>query len=318
MNLSIIVSTTGRGTLESVLEGLLRSEKFYEIAPEVIVVFSTGKTRCGTLCHRFPGMNFFRLSTPGKKVQARNLGIEKSTGDVLAFLADDTIPSPRWLRSVMDFHEERPEDTAAMLGDVRWHPALPPSKFREWMGERCEFEYAKIRKHRGKEIHWRHVYPCNFSVKRALLQNQKFCEEFFGWRYEGAELGYRLHQLGMQLFFYPRARVWHRHAYTFEKSLPLLHRVTAEAHLFEKIHPNIHVVPRGFHAAAIRGLMPVARLFSSVIPEAGWWAEKHRGWVENLAHPGTIAADENINHHSDDRPADVASSAGSDQFAAQN
>ena len=96
---SIIINTDGRaGSLAICIESLkyLRYPNF-----EVVVV--TGPTKDGTheLCRRYAGMIKIAECAHRNLSISRNIGIEISSGEIIAFLDDDSIPEPEWLNDIV-------------------------------------------------------------------------------------------------------------------------------------------------------------------------------------------------------------------------
>ena len=85
---SVIIPTVGRASLSQCLEGLARQS----LKPDEVQVVED-KSRRG------PGW-------------ARNQGICKATGDILAFLDDDAVPPPEWLASMVEAMEHAEADGA--------------------------------------------------------------------------------------------------------------------------------------------------------------------------------------------------------------
>ena len=106
MKLSIIIPTIGRSTLREVLEGIVNSQNFITIHPEIIVVRDAVEGPLFTeLEKEFPQVIFIATKEKSYAGGARNLGIEKATGEVIVFLGDDTIPEKEWLERISDFHK---------------------------------------------------------------------------------------------------------------------------------------------------------------------------------------------------------------------
>ena len=98
-SVSVIINTDGRvGSLAVCLESLryLRYPNF-----EVVVV--AGPTRDGTheLCERYGSSIRFAECPERNLSMSRNLSIQISSGELVGFLDDDSIPEPEWLDDVV-------------------------------------------------------------------------------------------------------------------------------------------------------------------------------------------------------------------------
>ena len=58
------------------------------------------------------------LSTPGSGVcAARNLGLDAARGDLIAYLDDDNLFDPQWLKAVALTFDALPQDPGLLRGD---------------------------------------------------------------------------------------------------------------------------------------------------------------------------------------------------------
>jgi GT2 family glycosyltransferase len=108
---SIVVATRGRPVeLAACLEALARldypSERF-----EVIVVDDGGEIPLGPLVERLGGqLRVSLLERPPRGMAAAlNDGADRAKGELLAFLDDDCVPEPGWLRALATRFAARPE-----------------------------------------------------------------------------------------------------------------------------------------------------------------------------------------------------------------
>ncbi|MCC6396428.1 MAG: glycosyltransferase family 2 protein [Bacteroidetes bacterium] len=116
--ISVIIPTVGRASLSQCLEGLARQA----LKPDDVQVVED-KARRG------PGW-------------ARNEGIRKATGDILAFLDDDAVPPPDWLSSMVQAmdHAEADvaggsfEETDPVLREIRALRPLPQQPMVDGLG----------------------------------------------------------------------------------------------------------------------------------------------------------------------------------------
>lgn len=242
MIISVIIPTLGRlEKLRSVLEGMLGCERFGSVVPEVVVVFDGVRESDFLVFEK--EYSWVRFYETGKRMGAsgaRNVGLNKVKGDIVAFLGDDTIPTPNWLQVVYDFHSQYPALERACLGKVAWVPALAHDAFHQWLEDAAQFDFKAIEK-RGAD--WRHFYTSNVSLKRSFIGEDRFSESFLGWGFEDTEFGYRLFKKGLQLVFGPSCEVWHDHRQTLEGMLKNTRSSRVNAQCFEMLHPEIQLLP---------------------------------------------------------------------------
>jgi mycofactocin glycosyltransferase len=144
---------------------------------------------------------------------ARNAGIHRSKGEVVAFTDSDCVVDPRWLRELVVALAEPEVGIAG--GPIR---ALPPARPAELYGER-------IHDHRRSILVWRppYVITMNWASPRAVLERVGFFDPQL-LRCEDVDLSYRIGSAGYRLVFAPAALVYHRN----ERSLAGLFREGAQ------------------------------------------------------------------------------------------
>jgi GT2 family glycosyltransferase len=275
MKLSIIIPTIGRKTLQRVLSALVRSNDFESIAPEIIVVRDAVEGAfLSQLETEFPQVTFLTTKEKSYSGGARNVGLDKATGEVIIFLGDDTIPKPNWLKGVLNFHQSHPQKEAALLGKISWVPELVCDPFHQWLENNAQFAFSSIRK---KGADWRHFYTSNISLKKELIGTERFSDQFTGWGFEDTEFGYRLSQKGMKISFEPECEVLHDHEQSLEQVLNQSQNARNNAVIFETLHPEISILPRGGKKILLQCLI----LFSHLIPtqKMKWWREWKKAWL---------------------------------------
>jgi len=278
MKLSIIIPTLGRPTLQQVLKGIEECKHFELIRPEVLVVFDGAMKLIKSLHNRFPYVRFLKNNnTTGGSSAARNVGMDHATGDVIAFIGDDTVPTKLWLTRVTEFHEKYPQASIGLLGKVSWPPQLAKDPFHAWLEDNAQFTFEQIRRHGAN---WRHFYASNVSVKRRFIKDKRFSPKFLGWGFEDAELGYRLEKEGLRLSFDESCEVLHNHRQTLEGLCKNFRSARKNARVFERLHPEVKLLPRGGKRVALKCLIGLSRLSPKFLsPRTYWWREWKKAWL---------------------------------------
>jgi GT2 family glycosyltransferase len=169
-----------------------------------------------------------------RQAAARNLGISEATGEIILFADDDIIPTADLLAEHLRWHDRYPEPRAAVLGFVQWSPEVQPTPFMRWLGlDGPLFAYAHFA---GKtELDFRAFYTCNLSLKTELLRaTGAFDEDFEGYGFEDAELGYRLQKNGMRLLYNPAAVGYHYKHVTFAEACRRAQQVALALRILEQ------------------------------------------------------------------------------------
>lgn len=278
MDISIIIPTLGRETLNDVLNGILRSASDLQISFEVLVVFDGGlNTKIAQKYQKNPCFCFRETQEKVYSSGARNKGIQEVRGNVIAFLGDDTIPDKKWLERVFLFHQKNPDPSHVLLGHVLWSEGLAQDPFHQWLENYAQFDFKNLL--RGKKPSWKHFYTSNISLKKKFLAGLRFSSAFKGWGFEDAELGYRLHQKGMQMFFDPLCRVYHHHPQESEKVWRQIQNSRKNAEIFERLHPQVRLVPRGLKKIILKGMILGATPFVGFSERIRWWRDWKKAWI---------------------------------------
>lgn len=252
---SIVIPTCNRSEkLKNCLSAL--SDQDYNKNQYEIVVIDDGSTDDTRNLLKELGkklrveLRFFSQSNRGQGV-ARNRGIEEARGEIILFLGDDIIATPQLLQEHDRAHLKHPEEAAAVLGFITWHPKLavtPLMKFMERGGVILgrfgghQFAYDLLE---GKETaDWRFFYTSNISLKKSILMRFKFDPWFSGYGWEDIELGFRLHEkAGLALYYAADAIAYHDHMMTFGQFANRMRDVGFSSHIFHKKHPGLNRLP---------------------------------------------------------------------------
>jgi GT2 family glycosyltransferase len=269
-DLSVVIPTYRRPVqLSRTLEALARQTAAPE-SFEVIVVDNDASAAP----RAEPGVRWLRESRKGASA-ARNAGWRAARAPVVLFLGDDILAGRELVELHLTFHARCPEDTAGLLGHVRWAEELRPTTFMRWLERGFQSDYGRL--DGGEAPWWGDFTTSQVSVKRSLLERAGgFDEERFPFLYEDTELGYRLHQLGLRLHYEPRARSEHLHRPDLEEWRERMSVVAAAERRFSELHGE----PQWF-AARMREAMaappPRPRLAQALRPLGG----RARAWAEH-------------------------------------
>jgi glycosyltransferase involved in cell wall biosynthesis len=150
----------------SQLRAALRSVERQEHRPrETVVVIDHNPALLERARRELHGAIVTQNSEPPGLGGARNSGIEAASGPLVAFLDDDAVASPSWLRLLVEQYSD--PAVAGVGGSVQpaWSTARPhwfPSEFDWVVG--CSYRGMPDRPH---EV--RNLLGCNMSFRRELL-----------------------------------------------------------------------------------------------------------------------------------------------------
>ncbi|MDD4319093.1 MAG: glycosyltransferase [Candidatus Peribacteraceae bacterium] len=212
---------------------------------------------------------------------ARNKGVQQAKGAVTLFLGDDMFPEPECCETHLRRHGQidngkliidndgsnsRPKEIpkiinyqlsinhpSAILGHVTWDPALDITPVMRWLEKTgWQFGFSFLQPHAFVPADKQHrfTYTANISLPTAIARKVPFKEgiNLYGW--EDVEWGMRLREAGAHLFYEPDAKVLHHHRITLEDSLKRMETLGTSAVLFERMAPDMHIVPKGWKRLA--------------------------------------------------------------------
>jgi len=197
----IIPSYNSERTIEKCLKSL-KSQNFND-PYEIILVDSSSDSTPQIVQRKFPEIIFIHLEIKTDPGTARNIGVKKSSGDLLLFIDSDCEADPNWIKHMVELH--RSTHHAAIGGavingndptiEVAWAGYM--AEFREFLPE-IEKKYC------------RHIPTCNISYKTEIFKELGgFHPEFYPQ--EDLEFNYRLSQKNQSILFSPDILVRHHH-----------------------------------------------------------------------------------------------------------
>lgn len=228
-------------TLASIENQTLGQENF-----EVIIVddCSTDDTEAFIASKTWPiNLRCFRLDKNSGRSVARNIGIENSKGELIAFTDDDCLVSPDFLQNHIRLHKKNCVSHGAIwnlpffkffsdpangilykefegrdianLGNISITKTEVKHNFQKIikMGRKTKFE-KQVEKCLADEqtaFHWLSCTGGNIAIEADLLKKAGGFDKQLGkpWGIEDIELGYRLHKNGVKFQYINDAPVYH-------------------------------------------------------------------------------------------------------------
>jgi GT2 family glycosyltransferase len=201
---------------------------------------------------------------------ARETGWRAADAQLILFLDDDVVPSPRLVAEHLEWHGRHPEPEAGVLGRVRWAPELRVTPFMRWLERGIQFDFDSIE---GDEAGWGRFYTANASVKRSLLERAGGFDPRFPFHYEDLALGRRMAAHDLRLLYNRAAVGDHLHAVTPTGYARRMADVAAAERRFCAIHPDVE--PYFFRMLSAAAARPRARGWSArlagLVPERVPW-----------------------------------------------
>jgi glycosyltransferase involved in cell wall biosynthesis len=196
----IIPSYNSETTIAKCLNAL--QNQIYKSPYEIILIDSSTDRTPQIVSSRYPEIIFIHLDKKTDPGTARNIGVKKAKGELIAFIDSDCVAAPDWLDRIAGAHDSQYN---AVGGSV--HNGNLENDIVAWAGYLAEFReflpgLAK------KEV--THIPTCNISYKKNIFENYGL---FQGKYYPQEDLifNYNLCKNGEKILFDPSIKIYHNH-----------------------------------------------------------------------------------------------------------
>jgi GT2 family glycosyltransferase len=197
LRLSVVIPTCNRADRVLRLLGALAAQDIAEPF-EVVVVDDASKDDTVARLRDVASAQPFPLSILATEVNtgpagARNRGWRAAQGELIAFVDDDCVPDPKWLRSVV---------SGLVEADIAVGRTLPPDDQLHLVGPFSSYIVSE---------HDQSFLTCNIGFRRAVLDELDGFDEtrFTCPNGEDTDLGLRAIKAGYRDRYVPGALVWH-------------------------------------------------------------------------------------------------------------
>ena len=194
----VIPSYNSEKTIVPCLESIVNQD--FRIPFEIIVVDSSVDSTPHIIRKEFPQVTLIHRDQKTDPGTARNIGVKKAKGDIIAFIDSDCVASPKWLSGICFAHRS---EYAAVGGPVF---NGNPQSVISWAGYLIEFSEWLPGNPKGFV---KHIPTCNISYKRRVFE-QFGC---FSTIYPQEDFLYnlKLTEAGERILFEPKIEVKHSH-----------------------------------------------------------------------------------------------------------
>lgn len=201
---SVIVCTYKR---ERYLESCLQSifDQSYKNIEVILVVKDLDENEIKKL-KKFEHLSFVTQDQKSIGLSAaRNLGIKKANGDIIAFIDDDAVADSNWIENLIKKYKD--PEVGGVGGLI-----IDASSNKPWLydGYINRFGTTKIGdKIKNKEGWFRVLVGCNMGFRKKILDELKGFDENIIFYHEESDLCIRILKKGYKLELEPSAKVTH-------------------------------------------------------------------------------------------------------------
>lgn len=239
---------------------------------EVIVIDSSSTDGSKDFYESYtPSFNFRYFIQENKgKASARNRGVELARGRYIIVTDADMIPHKDFIKTHFEAQIKSKEDRC-FEGQTLNMTQL------EWPTSNKNLTpYIQKKIQDKSKLGWYYFLTGNISFPKSLfIQNNGFNETFLNYGWEDLELGYRLQQKGVPLFYLTSAKNYHYHVVTKEEEIERNVKKGESAKILVQLHPKLKL---------FCGLNPISKFIFPLFKKEGRWYQflKNKGLNSNI------------------------------------
>ncbi len=216
LNVSVIFATYNRSdVIRDVLNTWRQVHKNTKYSYEIICSDDASSDNTVAIIEEFKDLPITILRNEhGGASKARNAALKIAKGEIVIFTGDDIFPDMDFVNHHYENHLKY-GDKICTLGRIEWHKDIKMNHLMYHITNiGCEqFGFAGLPPY--SLIDFRHFYTSNISVSKKELDalDKHFDLTFDKYGFEDIELGYRLFENGVKIFYDPDLVAYHHHIY---------------------------------------------------------------------------------------------------------
>lgn len=251
-------------------------------APFEIIVVDNGSTDNTVEVAKAAGAKVFHQPVRGPSA-ARNMGLAAAQTEVVVFADADTVPTRRWLVSLVAPFMDRSviQTTGPIFG---WQPTTGAERFAS---VRDIFDCKNTARHQYHPF----AHGMNVGIRRAAAQDIGGWDETMGSG-EDVDFSMRLRKkFGGEIYFAEQAVIFHKHRATDEALWKQARWHGAGYALFRNRHPEVLPWPKWRNAAVRASLMvlqssgpavALCRALRIISPQRAEFEYYNRQWARHF------------------------------------
>lgn len=243
MDVSVIFATHNReDVLKSVFEAWRVVERVTKYKYEIICSDDESTDKTIDIIQAVKDLPIRLIcNKKGGAAKARNAALKIANGKIVIFTGDDMFPEPDFINKHFENYLKFGEKVAT-LGRIEWHPDIKMNYLMHHITNvGCE-QFGFVGLPPYQLIDYRHFYTSNISVPISQLKSldRFFNTDFDKYGFEDIELGYRLEEKGMHIYYDPDIVITHHHVYNSVDKFCVRHMTAGEELVvFHDMHPEL-------------------------------------------------------------------------------
>ena len=178
---------------------------------EVIIVSSSKKDYCSV--KKFKRLKLIKVHSNWNANMARNVGIRKSKGEIIAFIDSDGIADKNWLKNIVSNYKSD-EITCVASSVLELRNTLASDYLAITPFQPSPVYNKKIIINKNNFHKTRYPIGCNLTFRKEVFNKVGYLDEKI-YRYEEIEFLWRFLEKGYKILCVPEANVWHNHGHNF-------------------------------------------------------------------------------------------------------
>lgn len=150
--------------------------------------------------------------------KSRNLGIDASAGDIVAFIDDDAIPFDDWIERILREYNSRPLTTTGLGGPAYYAGSLWFQAEDNGISKDCQVKVSIASSEVGRDGWYRYNTGTNATFTREALRTMEGFDEQYDYFLDESEVCFRLQKAGWLIGYAPEVIVRHEFAKSHNRS----------------------------------------------------------------------------------------------------
>ncbi|HDO20622.1 MAG: glycosyltransferase [archaeon GB-1867-097] len=232
---SIIIPVKNvENTIEELLESIFNAD-YPKEKIEVIIVDGRSTDKTVQKALKYPVKIFYEDGLGPNN--ARKIGVEKATGDILIFTDGDCRVPKNWIRKIVE--EIKDSEVGCVGGSVFTDPALEKNLLAKY-ADLSVMRIMPLVKEREKVDRIRvfhHLAFCNMAIKREVIEKIGGLDENMK-TFEDVDTVVSICEHGYKVLRTPKIYVWHKHRHRVKEILKQTYNYGKGGPKFRRKHPK--------------------------------------------------------------------------------